>query len=170
MHLDEGSSHTHPTARQFIRRMSVPQGTRSYWQGNCNLGQLTRRGHDQMRRLGVGLREIYISDPNFEWKGDAPEVEDLLVRSTDVWYGNHAHSFPPSFQTLHSPGVSGEQCKLPNLLFPHSSQYQHLTIQTPPSPFTFTSNQNPLMPSPFHWLGALAYKPSTPMRATKENS
>ncbi|KAJ3040874.1 Acid phosphatase-like protein 2 [Rhizophlyctis rosea] len=79
--LDEMQSPSQP----FIRKMHIPHATPSYWKGNCNLGQLTRRGHEQMRELGKVLKEIYV-DGVVEWVGGPiMGLEDVHVRSTDVW-------------------------------------------------------------------------------------
>ncbi|KAJ3280202.1 Acid phosphatase-like protein 2 [Borealophlyctis nickersoniae] len=75
--------------RVFAREMKIPEGIRGYWDGNCNLGQLTERGVRQMWLLGERLRKVYL-EGGVDWVGDgegpnAPGVDKLTVRSTDVW-------------------------------------------------------------------------------------
>lgn len=68
----------------FVREMSVPEGTRGYWKGNCNLGQLTERGVEQMAGLGNSFRDIYL-EGGLEWVGAVPGADRIHVQSTDVW-------------------------------------------------------------------------------------
>ncbi|KAJ3329510.1 hypothetical protein HDU76_007744, partial [Blyttiomyces sp. JEL0837] len=100
---------------KFIRVIDIPSDP-PMWSGNCNLGQLTARGHDQMRRLGASIRDVYIN--NAEWitrnsalgahdaskSSEAPGANEIHVRSTDVWRTMQAVQsllsglYPPSVQ------------------------------------------------------------------------
>jgi hypothetical protein len=84
-----------------------PDYRRRTWEGNCHLGQLTSKGHSQMRTLGGALRDVYLdpydalsaastsktSDSNrgVKWiyrDGNGSQViepDEIHVRSTDVW-------------------------------------------------------------------------------------
>ncbi|KAJ3179704.1 hypothetical protein HDU85_004703 [Gaertneriomyces sp. JEL0708] len=73
-------------ALPFVRTMTVPKRTRGYWQGSCNIGQLTTLGIEQMEELGRAVERIYLSNPSVRWTDDTtPDENSIFVRSTDVW-------------------------------------------------------------------------------------
>ncbi|KAF9962596.1 Acid phosphatase-like protein 2 [Mortierella alpina] len=56
---------------------------RSYWRGNCEVGQLTNRGSAQTQRVGQTLRSIYVNQLKFLAKVLNPK--DLYIRNTYIW-------------------------------------------------------------------------------------
>lgn len=77
-------------SRKFERTVEIPDDDlvrRGYWSGNCNPGQLTTRGHRQLRQLGSSFRNLYLLD-NSRWiNNSTPTLNNhqISVRSTDVW-------------------------------------------------------------------------------------
>ncbi|KAJ3105924.1 hypothetical protein HDU97_007270 [Phlyctochytrium planicorne] len=68
--------------------------TNLFFNGTCNLGQLTDKGHSQMRILGEKIKaayfrkDLWISEAVASFKNEeyfVPTPEFIAVRSTDVW-------------------------------------------------------------------------------------
>lgn len=56
---------------------------KSYWRGNCEVGQLTNRGSAQTEQVGQALRRIYVDQLKFLSKDLNPQ--ELYIRNTYIW-------------------------------------------------------------------------------------
>ncbi|KAF9576597.1 Acid phosphatase-like protein 2 [Mortierella alpina] len=89
MASNDQQPHLRKTSSPFLKSNIVVSeeenlyAAKSYWRGNCEVGQLTNRGSAQTKQVGKHLRAIYVDQLHFLPRDLNPD--DLYVRNTYVW-------------------------------------------------------------------------------------